>query len=105
MTDISKCQGYNMPECDTCYRKLAEAEPMYQSYIYPQILNGKCLDVWEVNTYREVDNPGDLLVALCSGEAVKYNGIIWQGVEGEKCENNNRRKRKRRNIKHSRRHK
>ena len=31
--------------------------------------------------YRKVNNPGDLLVAMCSGEPVIYNGVLWQTVD------------------------
>ena len=28
--------------------------------------------------YRTVFNPGDLLVAMCSGEPVIYCGVLWR---------------------------
>lgn len=50
MTDISKCDGENCTKKETCYRWLAEADAMYQSYIYPELIAGTCIDYWEVKT-------------------------------------------------------
>lgn len=33
MSDISKCKGGNCPLADKCWRYLAPAEPLYQSYL------------------------------------------------------------------------
>ena len=49
MTDISKCSGKDCNIKDQCYRYTASADNIFQSYIAPQIEDGKCESFLGIN--------------------------------------------------------
>lgn len=47
MADIAKCVGKNCKVKKSCYRFTAIPSEYWQSYIMPQVKDGKCDMYWE----------------------------------------------------------
>lgn len=48
MSDISKCEGFNCPQVETCWRYQAPADE-WQSYLVGKYENGKCDKYWKMS--------------------------------------------------------
>ena len=68
-SDISKCTGQDCEKKDKCHRYLAPIEPLWQSYLMPTIVKGKCKDYWPVRkeNFKINTNP------TCWGPPKKLN--------------------------------
>ena len=56
MADIAKCMGKDCKVKKSCYRFTAPPSEYWQSYIMPQVKDGKCDMYWETKSKRNESN-------------------------------------------------
>ena len=53
MSDISKCTGKDCKVKESCYRFTAPPSEYWQSYIMPQVKDGKCEMYWKTEKQKK----------------------------------------------------
>lgn len=53
MADITMCPGANLPQCDTCYRKLAKESPRQSWFVNPPNEDANCVFYWKVEMIKD----------------------------------------------------
>ena len=58
MADITKCEGINCNQTNTCYRYIAKANPYSQSYFEktPVLKDGQCEMFWDTREIKTHPN-------------------------------------------------
>lgn len=81
MADISMCRGDGNVICDNCYRKTAQAEYMYQSFINGKVILGVCDMYWPL--IKEKLSQSDSIVhKLSKSISKKYNTYTIKKPKG-----------------------